>query len=110
MICCHRNALKIDKDTVGTCWTNPGICVPCDLHTKNRVVEKLVQQILLAGMRRLQPGKLDAHINQAENIVNGAILNRLILYMEDNFGRWTFPLDDTKKKVKGISFSNPVTT
>ena len=37
VIRCHRNALKIDEDAAGTRWANPGICVPCYLHTNNRV-------------------------------------------------------------------------
>ena len=93
----NRNALKIDETSRPTRYANPGVCVPCHLHAKKREGEKLLKEILLAGMHRLEPGKLDLCIAYADMIINEDILHRLTIHQMGEDGQWVFSIDETTK-------------
>ena len=103
-----RSALKIDEGARPTRYANPGECIPCHLHAKNREGEKMFKELLLAGMQHLGSGKLSAYVTQVEELVNRKILNRSLIH-EGEEGQWRFPLDEATKKLKEVNLSNPVT-
>ena len=105
----NRNALKINEEAASTRYANPGECIPCDLHSKNRGAEKIVQQLLIAGMRMLGPGELDDYVGRVEEAVNTLILNRTTRN-DDESGSWAFPLTKDGKKLGDVTFLNPMAT
>ena len=103
----NKNALMIDEEAKATRYASPGICVLCHLHAQNREGEKILSELLLAGMRQLEPGKLPWFVAEVEMAVNEHILNRSTIHSGDD-GQWSFPLDDARKKLKAVNLSNPV--
>ena len=88
-----RSALKIDEGARSTRYDNPGECIQCHLHAKNREGEQMFKELLLAGMRRLGNRKLSAYVTQVEQIINQEILNRLLIHEREE-GHWIFLLDE----------------
>ena len=106
MVMC-RNALLLSEDASRTSWLCPGQCPPCILHANNRMVEKIVQQILLAGMRKNPSGQaLSAFATRVEEAVNNEILKRTESRTRD-MANWSFPFDkDNHGKLGDVTFNN----
>ena len=80
----------------------PDQCLPCILHLNNRIVEKLVQQILLVGMRFYSNGgALDEYVKRVEQVVNTSVMMKSDVQIRQG-GHWRFPLTN-KKKLDDVS-------
>jgi len=95
----YRNALKNNEEAIARQLMNPG-CLPlCILHAKMRKLEKFIQQVILAGMRKNSTGtKFDEYCARVEDVVNKDILGRTTPNAKN--GQWRVPLD--KKDVKKL--------
>ena len=60
----YRNALKNNEDALARQVLNPGVLALCILHAKMRMMEKLIQQLILAGMRKNSTGTFSMTIVQ----------------------------------------------
>ena len=100
----NRNALRIDEEARPVRYAGPGECLPCHLHAQNREGEKLLKEMLLAGMRRLLTGELVGYVHQVETIVNTEILSRSTMHHGED-GQWTFPIDHEQHKLKEINLT-----
>ena len=101
-----RNALEINEKALGKQVLNPGSLPCCILHAKMRMCEKIIQQIILAGMRKNATGQhFDNYCKKVEDMVNSEILSRTTCN-ED--GHWKVPLDKKdKKKLGDVKLSGP---
>ena len=72
-----RNDLILNKVAQATQLLNPGIFPTCILHGKMRMVEKLIHQLILAGLRKNATGQnFTQFCFRVEDTVNNDILAR----------------------------------
>ena len=79
---------------------NPGNLPCCILHALMRMCEKLIQQLLLCGLRKNQRGKafMD-YCARVEATINEKVLARSEINMTT--GQWQFPPDKKDQKKLG---------
>ena len=95
-----RSALILNEDALAVQILNPGILAICILHAKMRMAEKLVQQLILAGLRKNPSGKeFEIFCKKVEITVNNDILGRAACNAE--VGQWRVPLSKTDAKQLG---------
>ena len=81
----------------------PGHCPSCVLHTHNRTVEKLLQQLLLAGLHKNMTASLrDAFVEKVTDVMDRDVFLHKHTNKQDS---WRFPLTDDKK-LDDVSLSN----
>ena len=81
---------------------NPEQCPPDVLHCHCRIVEKIVQQLLLCGMRNNLGQHLPPFVKRVQDVVNCDILGRKTVHDP----AWAFPLAPCKKKLGDVNLSN----
>ena len=72
------------------------------LHFSCRVTEKIVQQLLLCGMRHNGGAELEGFVSKVMHCVNQDILKR----KNPQDPGWYFPLTDDKKQLSDVKLSN----
>ena len=93
-----RNALILNEDALGIQLLNPGILSTCILHGNMCMGEKLIQQLILAGLYRNPTGNgFTEFCSRVEHPVNNNILRRALCNAE--IIQWQSPPNkkDTKK-------------
>jgi len=84
---------------------DPGVCIPCFLHHNNRVVEKIVQQLLVAGLGRCdEKADKEKFAKLVKEVIDRDIYKRSLKHINDS-GRFKFPLTEDGK-LDDISLSN----
>ena len=98
-----RTAFKQYEMALKTRRLDPGQCPPCVLHAHCRIVEKIVQQLLLAAMRKVTSNDdLDNLVTLVETTVNDNMLKRVTVSKSKG---WRFPLTNDRK-LDDINLSN----
>lgn len=107
----YRNALTLNEDALGTQILNPGFLPCCILHAKMRMTEKIIQQLILCGMRDHSSGnRFVGFCKRVEHAVNTNIFGR---NDDDNGGSsgWKVPIDKKdKNKLGDVKLSGPAST
>ena len=93
-------ALAINEKALACQIMNPGSLPPCILHGLMRMTEKILQQLMLAGLRKNPSGKMFSdYCKRVSSTVNAKILGRSEVNM--NTGQWKVPLDKKDPKKLG---------
>jgi len=99
----NRDALLIHEKAQKNCILCPVQCPSCMLHAHNRTVEKLLQQLLLSGLRQNMTSSLrDAFVEKVTGVMDRDVFLRKNTNKQ---GSWKFPLTDDKK-LYDVSLSN----
>ena len=98
-----RDALEEYDRAIEHRLMDPGKCLPCVLHFHCRAVEKIVQQLLLCGMRQNLGSALPSFVARVEEVVNRDMLERKSW---EHDPAWRFPLSDDKKQLGDVKLSN----
>ena len=86
-----RNALEVEKIARRTQFVEIDRAIPCILHANNRTAEKLLQQLLLVGLRSCQSKKdRDELIVKIERTINCDILGKIEF---NELGQWRVPME-----------------
>jgi len=73
----YRLSLCINEDALKTQILNPGDLPPCTLHAKMRLTERMINMLILAGMRKAIPAKkFKVFCEEVEDVVNTTTLKR----------------------------------
>ena len=110
MVSMYRNAINIEERAKGIRVAHPGLCIPCDLHGPNRTSEKLLKEMIAAGMRRLvvhQSVTLEQYIASVDACMNEEVLCRTAMHLFEH-GRWTVPMNEKRDKLGDFTFRNEV--
>jgi len=104
------NALTNNEDALAKQIFNPGILACCILHAKMRMIEKFIQQLILAGMRKNPTGAAFTNFcERVEVAVNNDILGRTSINAKT--GQWRVPLDkNDQKKLGDVKLSGSAAT
>ena len=95
-----RLALAINEKALACQIMNLGSLLPCILHGLMRMTEKILQQLMLAGLRKNPSGKIFSDYCKREaSTVNAKILGRSEVIM--NTSQWKVPLDEKDPKKLG---------
>ena len=96
----YRSALRINEDALKKQILNPGDLLPCPLHAKMRMTERIIKMLILAGMRLAEPTKkFSEFCTKVEEVVNLNILKRANI--KSPVGQWRVPLDQKDSKKLG---------
>jgi hypothetical protein len=104
----YRAALELYESALQERLMDPGQCPPCILHHSNRTGEKLVKQIILAGLQlnqssREEPKRKQQYLDRVGDVVTRLVFQRDL--HEDDKSGWKVPM--TKEgKLGEVNLSN----
>ena len=98
-----RTSFEQYEKALETRKLDPGQCPVCVLHAHYRIVEKLVQQLLLAAMRKVSStDNMNTLVEEVEETVNKYMLGRVT---KSKSKAWRFPLTPDGK-LDDVNLSN----
>ena len=99
----YRDALRLDQRANITRVFSPGNSPPCVLHFHMRTIEKIVQQILIAGLLECTcKNDRVEFVDRVSRVVNRDVFGRTSLHEEDKSG-WRVPMSDDFSSLKDIN-------
>jgi hypothetical protein len=99
----YRDAFLVYERSLQHRLMCPGLCIPCVLHHNNRTTEKVLQQILLAGMS-LNMHRLDEYLEHISLVVNRDVFGKKNIQDGKSIG-WKVPVTE-KKQLDDVKLSN----